>query len=327
MRVLVVGPRFPDSFADNAVCALEEMGHSTSAAPIVTVGRYLSLTQYAIRVVRERLSGDRAGRVDLALLAEARRFMPDVILSLTSDIHPEVLEQLSLGGRSRRILWWGDPPANSQRWGLANPHWDKIYIKDPDAVSKLRLIGADAELLHEAMNPRWHRPLAAAKNDDVAIIGNYYGYRQAVALRLLQRGVPLALYGVKPPAWSHPRIQSEWRGKYLSRDDKSRALGEALGCLNTFSLAEGRSLNCRAFETAGAGALQFIENRPVVADCFEPGREILPFETFEELMSLIDRARKHPDEMRTIREASARRALAEHTYRHRLERILRATDA
>ena len=243
MRVLVVGPRFPDSFADNVACALEDMGHDVRANAVVAVGRYWSLAQYALRVVRDRVAGDRPGRADVALLAEARRFMPDVVLSLTWDIHPGILEQLSLGGRARRVLWWGDPPANSQRWGLANPHWDKIYIKDPDTVPKLRLIGADAELLHEAMNPRWHRPLASAKTDDVVIIGNFYGYRQAVALRLLTNGVRLALYGVTPPAWAHPTIKSEWRRQYLSRDDKSRALGEALGCLNTFSLAEGRSLN------------------------------------------------------------------------------------
>jgi spore maturation protein CgeB len=325
MRVLVVGPRFADSFADNVVCALEDMGHDVRAMADAAPGHYWSLPRYATRVLRERLFGDRPAPADVAALTEARRFAPQVILSPTWDIHPHILEQLSLGGTCRRVLWWGDAPANSQRWGLANPHWDTIYTKDPEAVPKLRLIGADAHLLHEAMNPRWHRPLASAKNDDVVLIGSFYGYRQAVALRLLESGVSLALYGPKPPTWAHSTIKSKWSGKFLQREDKSVALGEALGCLNTFQLSEGNSLNCRAFETAGAGALQFIANRPILADCFEPGREILPFETFEELLTLIDRARKHPEEMRVIREAGARRALAEHTYRHRLERILTDT--
>jgi len=47
----------------------------------------------------------------------------------------------------------------------------------------------------------------------------------------------------------------------------------------------------------------------------------LTFDTLDELVDHIERARRCPDEMKTIRQAGARRALAEHTYRHRLERI------
>ena len=100
--------------------------------------------------------------------------------------------------------------------------------------------------------------------------------------------------------------------------------GEALGCLNTFSLAEGNSLNCRAFEIAGAGGLQLIEYRPAIEECFEPGKELLTFSTFEELMAHIEWARKDPNAMRDIRKAGARHALAAHTYKHRLEIILNA---
>jgi len=93
-------------------------------------------------------------------------------------------------------------------------------------------------------------------------------------------------------------------------------------CLNTFDLAEGDSLNCRAFEIAGAGGLQFIEHRQAVEECFEPGRELIVFKTYEELLDNINRARKWPAEMAHVREAGARRALAQHTYRHRLNVIL-----
>ena len=47
--------------------------------------------------------------------------------------------------------------------------------------------------------------------------------------------------------------------------------GEALACLNSFSPAEGDSLNCRAFEVAGAAGLQLIEDRPAIRECFDPG--------------------------------------------------------
>jgi spore maturation protein CgeB len=106
------------------------------------------------------------------------------------------------------------------------------------------------------------------------------------------------------------------------REEKSQVFGEGMACLNTFALAEGNSLNCRAFEIAGAGGLQLLEARPIVTECFEPGKEVLTFTSFEELVAHIDRCRRHPEEARSIRAAAARRALEEHTYRHRIDRLL-----
>ena len=76
------------------------------------------------------------------------------------------------------------------------------------------------------------------------------------------------------------------------------------------------------FEAAGAAGLQLIEYRPVIEECFEPGKELLTFSTYEELLGHIERAHKEPKAMQTIREAGARRALTEHTYEHQLRRIL-----
>jgi spore maturation protein CgeB len=322
MRILVLGPHYEDSFVDNVACALEEMGHEAISAAEVTQAAYSSLPRRLLRMVEERVFGDHPLPEERALIQRVREARPDVLLALTWDVHPEVLDALGAMLRGRRILWWADAPANSRRWGLVNPGWDRIYVKDPDAERKLRLVGRDARLMHEAMNPRWHRPLAKRKNDALVIAGNYYAFRQAVIVRLAHDGVPLQLYGPAPPHWSAPEVKARHLRKYVACEEKSRVFGEGLACLNTFALAEGNSLNCRAFEIAGAGGLQFIERRPILEQCFEPGKEVLDFGTYEELLAHIERARRFPAEVEPIREAGARRALSEHTYRHRLERVL-----
>jgi len=243
-------------------------------------------------------------------------------LCLSFDIHPEVLEELGRLVPGRRVLWWGDPPANSRRWGLVNSGWDWVFVKDSAAVTKLRIVGQNAHLLHEAMNPSWHRPMANQANECVAIAGNFYAYRQALILRLLAGGVRISMFGPKPPIWAAAEIKRHWTGRYVVREEKSRVFGEAMACLNSFSLAEGNSLNCRAFEIAGAGGLQVLEDRTAVRECFEPGKELLTFTSFEELLDLFERCRKSPSEIQSIRAAGAARALAQHTYQHRLERML-----
>lgn len=324
MKILLAGPCYEDSFTDNVQSALRDMGHEVIAQPPEALARYWSLPRYALRVLEERIRGDRPKRSDILVLAQAREHRPDLLLSLTWDIHPEVLDDLSPILRGRRILWWGDAVANSTRWGILNPGWDTVYLKDGDAVRKLMLAGRNAHLLHEAMNPRWHTPLSGQVHNDIVIAGNFYAFRQALVARLMHDGYRFRLYGSKLPVWALPEIKRAHSRRYITREQKSRIFGEALGCLNTFHPAEGNSLNCRAFEIAGAGGLQWIEFRPALLECFEPGSEILCFGSYEELIALIERALKSPEDMIKIREAGRRRALSQHTYRHRMEHILSA---
>lgn len=322
MRILIPAFGFEDCFVDNVSRTLSAMGHDVRTLGHVSYRSYWSLPKYAARVAREMVIGDKPDRIGQKIIKSAKEFKPNAVLSVTGLLHPTVLEELGKLAPGRRILWWGDPPANSQRWGVVDPGWDFVYVKDRAAEKKLRLAGRNAYLLHEAMNPEWHRQVASQRNDEVAVAGNYYAFRQAIVLRLMGDGVTFQLYGSKPPRWADPQIRSRYAGKYIVGEEKSRIFGEAMACLNTFSLAEGDSLNCRAFEVAGAGGLQIIEYRKAIEECFEPGKELLTFETYEELLECIDRARKHPEEMKVIRNAAAQRARSQHTYQHRLGTIL-----
>jgi spore maturation protein CgeB len=322
VRILIPAFGFEDCIVDNVEKTLVEMGHEVRTLGYMSHKKYWTLPRYATRVAREMVVGDKPDRVGQKIIKLAREFKPEVVLSVTGLLHPVVLAELGKFAPGRRVIWWGDPPANSQKWGILDSGWDWVYVKDRVAETKLRMVGRNAHLLHEAMNPKWHRPVAEQRNGSVVVAGNYYAFRQAIILKLIGDGVAFDLYGARPPRWAHPEIKRLHTGKYVTGEEKSRVFGEGVACLNTFSLAEGNSLNCRAFEVAGAGGLQIIEYRPAIEECFEPGKELLTFITYAELLDHLDRARKEPDQMKTIRQAGARRALSEHTYRHRLEVIL-----
>jgi Uncharacterized protein conserved in bacteria len=324
MRILIPFVHYKDSAVDNIQQTLTEMGHEVRTLGSVDHARYWSLPRYALRVLKERLASETMSRDERKLLQLARDFKPNMILAgVHSPINPLLLDEFGKLCPGRRVLWWGDAPGNSQKWGILDPRWDAVYLKDRVGVEKLRLVGRNAHMLNEAMNPRWHRPVATQQNDSIVFIGNYYAFRQAMALRLIEDGIQCQLYGSTPPVWADRRIKKQHAGRYLSGEEKSRVAAEGLGCLNTFHFTEGDSLNMRAFETAGAAALQLMEYRPAVEECFEPGKEILTFRNYEELLDHIDKARRYPAEMIAIRNAGAKRAHAEHTYRHRLEVILK----
>jgi spore maturation protein CgeB len=323
MKIFIPTQYYNDSFADNVRMTLESMGHNVRMLGQVDPSRRWSIFIRFHRRLNEFIPRKGPSQEESHFLEVAKEYKPDVFLCLTQSVHPEILLELRKYCKGRRVLWWGDCPANSREWGILDQEWDFVYLKDRSAVGKLRLVGRNVYLMHEAMNPAWHKPLAQQNNHEMVVAGSCYAYRQAIVLRLMGDGVGIQLYGQPPPRWADPRIVRCHTGRYVVCEDKSRVFGEGMACLNTFSLNEGNSLNCRAFEIAGAGGLQMIEARPAISECFDPGKDLLVFETYEELLGHIDRARRYPAEMQVIRDSGVKRALAEHTYRHRLDVILK----
>lgn len=324
MKILIPNIATQDNFADNVAFTLRAMGHEVVTAPRLTSASGSRVVNL-FRDIAARAFPDRWTKAEQWAVAAAREHRPDVILCLTQALREEVLAALRAEGVRRLFAWWGDPPANMTRMGLLALGWDRIFLKDGAAVRKFRAVGLPADHLHEATNPAWHRRLFKSAGTDVVVAGSCYGYRQFLSTVLIERGVPLAIYGPAPPAWSAPAVRAAHRGRFIVKDEKSLIFGEGLACLNSTTLSEGDSLNCRAFEIAGACGLQLIEDKPSVSECFEPGREVLVYRSVDEIEDHLARAMREPDWAMKIRQAGQDRAYAHHTYEMRLQTILATT--
>lgn len=320
MKIFISGTYRADSFADNVFHTLKSMGHDvfgeeSESNPLLWGATILAEVEN--KIWHQGLWG-----FEKKILARLKTIKPDLFLSVTHRYSPVFLEALK-SLVNLRVLWWGDPLGEDKRLTLLSKSWSAVFLKDLVGVNKLRLVGRSCFLLDEAMNPAWHKPVSEQSNSSIIVAGNYYNYRQSLCEFLIEAGYQLDLYGPKSPRWSLPVIKQKHKGVYIVKEEKSRVFGAGLACLNSFNFYEGNSINCRAFEVAGAAGLQLIEYRDAIERCFEPGKELLTFKTKDELLSLIDRAQKEPKEMKKIREAGAKRALAQHTYQHRLTEILR----
>lgn len=322
MKVII--PNYPerDNFAENVASTLTQMGHTPITPSAASVRSARNPAEAFARELQRRVFPNRWTAQDRWLVATARATQADMLLCLTHAPNDEVLAAVRAAGVRRLVAWWGDTPANMQRMGLLSDLWDRIYLKDVDGVAKFRAVNLPASLLHEAMNPLWHHRNFEDINDKVVIAGSYYGYRQIMVDRLHAAGVPMALYGPRPPRWSRPVVTEQHLGRSIVKEEKSKAFGGALACLNSTALSEGNGLNCRAFEIAGACGLQLIEARPIVEECFEPGREVLLYRSVDEILEHLDRARSEPAWAMTVRERGHRRAHSDHTYANRLQRVI-----
>ena len=320
MRVIIPNYCLPDSFVDNVAHTLRSMGHEvfTAPKPVSLIDKRL---YHILQGINDKFAPAKLSYQEKWLRKVYREIKPQIVLSLTQVLNEELLCDLRKSGVVT-ISWWGDTAANMTKYGLLCEGWDFIFIKDKYAAFKLQTMDLNAFYLPEAMNPDWHLMNYTTINDSLLFAGNTYDYRHYLVRKLAaENKFSIKLYGNRPPRWAHPSVKNLFLDKFIIKEEKSREFGAALACINSTAMSEGNSLNCRTFELAGAGALQIIEYRQAVEDCFDPGKEILTYSSFGELLGHIERVQKDKNFANSIRMGAYNRAKSEHTYSKRLNTI------
>lgn len=171
---------------------------------------------------------------------------------------------------------------------------------------------------------------ATHRSPDVTFIGARYAAREEVLVDLHKRGVPVRAYGRD---WSgHPvdRLRT-WRigspsvpaARDLSRAMAYDVMAASAATLNLHGDQDGFTM--RTFEAAGVGGLELID-RPDVDAHYDPGTEVVPWTTPEELIELCRRSQVDTSWANAIRMAARARTLADHTFDRRVIELERAWD-
>ncbi|MCB2182799.1 MAG: glycosyltransferase [Desulfobulbaceae bacterium] len=82
------------------------------------------------------------------------------------------------------------------------------------------------------------------------------------------------------------------------------------------------AVNQRLFDVSACGSFLLTDYRQAMTELFDVDREIVCYRSSDELKKLTDYFLSHPDERQEIADRARARVLAEHTYCHRVQRIL-----
>jgi spore maturation protein CgeB len=321
MKFIIPNYSVPDNFSENVAFTLRLMGHEVLTAP-KPVQLLNDKLMHLMQLGFEKFLPESLTPQEKWLLKVYKEYRPDVVLTLTQSLNEEVLDALKKSGIIT-ACWWGDTPANMRKQGLLCDGWSFIFIKDKYASFKLRTLGLNAFYLPEAMNPQWHKKCFTTIDNSLLFAGNTYDYRHYLIYKLMKAGVKdIKLYGQRPPRWAKEEVKRLFLNKFIVKEEKSYHFGSSFACINSTAMSEGNSLNCRTFEIAGSGALQIMEYREALRDCFEPEKEIVTWSSFDELIDKISYYRNNPQRAMEVRQAAYNRALKEHTYQHRLSNII-----
>lgn len=158
---------------------------------------------------------------------------------------------------------------------------------------------------------------------EIVFVGSRYENRETILIALKDAGLSVRAYG---RGWSHhpfdrlrtwelkrPNLPAE---RDIPLHEAYRVQAAATASLNVHGLQAGLAM--RTFEVPGMNGLQLID-RPDVAEFYEIGKEVLLYQSTEELIELCQHIIADPRWSDSIRAAGLKRSQAEHTFFHRAQ--------
>lgn len=333
MKVFFIGARPLDQLGGDAmethvVDGLRELGAGVHFFPFLGYGlgprinRLLDLAMTDYRWIKSTPA-------ERAMLRSLGEYQPDLILMLLGNFtSPSTIRKIRAITGAPIACWCQDSMGTLGRQYIIGSKLDYVFVKDQTMAERFQRFTGMKEVhyLPEACNPAVHRPVEPTPDDEdrfgceVTTAASLYYYRSEILESIAD--FDLRVWGAIHRYYDGP-LRGIATGKPLFTRDKSACFNAAKIVLNTLSLLEIDGLNARAFEVAGCGGFQLITESSAVARHFVPGREIETFRDLGELREKIRYYLDHDGERRAIAEAGRKRAHAEHTYRQRLQQMLR----
>jgi spore maturation protein CgeB len=328
MRISVVGQDFPESFSTFISAALQRMGHESkvfrSPASLIVFNRYIEI---ATRLVLSSFESA-ARSAERLMVRKILEWDPELVISTDINLWPQTIIELKKAG-SRVVAWCPDALVNFGRQFFYLAPYDVVFLKDPYVIRHAREFASlPVEYLPEACDPTVHRPVEPDESErsrfecDIIHYGNAYPSKVKALERIMALGYDFKAYGRSFPSWIRSPVEAVWSREFLAGSTKAAALRSAKITLNMLHYGEIEGANARLFEAAGCGAFQLVEWRRSMDELFEHGKEVVYFQSFSELEKSIEYWLPRAEERRAIADAASRRAHAEHTYEHRLHRLL-----
>ena len=271
-----------------------------------------------------RLRGsDLVSRLDRELEVSA----PDVVLVVRGEaLSAQAVTNLRRDHPATWVNWVPDDVHGLAIVQHALPAYDLVFASGTDAVELLAPhLPQPAHYLPLAADPSIYKPMRSRDQyrANVVFAGTATPRRERLLSELVEFG--LAVWG---PGWRRTSLRDYCRGEQLDTENFVRAYAGASVAVNIHRSAEAepavleRGVNQRLFELAAIGVPQVVDFRGDLDRLFADRREVLVYRSVEEMRSLVEATLQDPAAAEAVARAGRERLLHEHTYMHRLRRLL-----
>lgn len=253
------------------------------------------------------------------LRGDVERFSPHLVICNAGGLGFRPADARDLRERSALLgIALSEPDVFEPATRHIAAHFDLFLTNAPACVERHERLGARARVLPIGTNEEFYRPLPPRPElrCQVLVLGRAHPDR-VEPVKALARSFDTHLYG---EGWEEHGLHS--RGLIFG-DDVLAALSSAEMTVIFFLTGGGHALvKVGLFDFAAAGALVVTNRFPEVGRYLEYGKEVVGFDSTEDLLAKVRHYLDHPEEAQAIRRAGRERVLREHTWRRIWPRIL-----
>lgn len=268
-------------------------------------------------------------------------FQPDAAITLVGYSLPRSFVHWLGERKIKTVVWLTEDPYYTDRSLKLLSSFDIIHSINKQSVSYYKELGYK-NIFHTALGTDLKtysfRPMQKYEAD-ICLVGYPYKKRINFVNRLLaETTYTLSLAGnwqrKIPSLKSNNRVKLfEWqRPKNVASLYSSAKIVINLhrSALNDFNENSAKisntSINNRTFDIAACSAFQLINWQEDLPLYFIPNEEIVAFQSMDELFQLIHYYLQHPHLRKTIAQNGQKRVINEHTFLHRIKKILEQLD-
>lgn len=253
---------------------------------------------------------------------------PDLVLVIKGGpVTPGLIRRVKARTDTRFVNFFPDNPL----WMIpfeCIEAYDLFFTKERYALRQLEQAGLrNLHYLPMYCVPDMHHPVELTAHERerfasaVSFVGSCYPYRERFVSEL--SGYPLRLWGAGWDRSDSPTVRAMVAGGPVwGRAKLAVYSGSTLSLNQHHPMNDIVGVNTRTFELAASGACQVVDLKEELAPLFTPREEIVAYRDLAELGRQLDYYLAHPDEARDIGQRALKRALREHTLRHRIEEML-----
>ncbi|OQX54069.1 MAG: hypothetical protein B5M53_06200 [Candidatus Cloacimonas sp. 4484_209] len=172
--------------------------------------------------------------------------------------------------------------------------------------------GCPAIYLPEASDPELYKPLPLPKEYDVCFVGANYGIRSKIVKAIEKKGIKVTCYG---NGWPSGKIDVKKLPELFAKSRIVLGIGTIGHCSDFYAL------KMRDFDGPMSGSLYITHDNPDLYELYEVGKEIVTYRTPRECAWKVVYYLNHPEEAEEIRKAGRERALRDHTWEKRFEKV------
>lgn len=268
------------------------------------------------------------------LISEIKLYKPELILVIKgSFILPETLIEIKKNNNVILCIFNPDNPFNLNK-GASNdlirksiPYYDFYFIWGKFLIPKLKEAGVrNVEYLPFAFDPLLHFPIDVMEEkkkiygSDIAFIGSWDKEREEW-LECLEE-YDLVIWGGnwEKLKWNSP-LRKKWKGRTVIGKDFADVCNSSKIVLNLIRKQNADAHNMRTFEVPACKGFMLTKRTKEQCEFFDEEKEIVCFETKEELRMKVDKYLCN-DSKRSQISMAGNKKVQSHTYFNRAKKIL-----